>query len=277
MRHLVSAVGLALVLTGLSIHTTPARSAETFALEKLHTFITFTVARQGLTRVMGWFEKYEGEIVFDQSSVENSRLKVKIFTNSLDSAFGPREELVMGPNFLNAAGLKKLGALAEEGTITLRGIYRTTCFNTQRIAFTAGVQQNYVVDFEISGDTSDPVVRTFHDGLVFDIRPIIVGSRREIIAELRITHLEVDDPVPVVMVGGSGGLIDAAATVLVRPGPLRMHVPRQAIAKTRTTIRIPEGAGAVFTTPLRGSDRRGKRELLMIVQPKVVDLSVRGR
>lgn len=175
-------------------------------------------------------------------------------------------------HFLNEAGLKQLDDLADLGTVTLRGAYRTTCFNLQRISFTAGRQYSYVADYEIQGDGFDPVVRMIHDGLVFDIRPIIVESRREIMAEVRLTHITVDPEMPVVEVSGTAGILTGAKESQVTAGPVRVHTPRIRPRRVRTVIRIPESSAAVFTSTLPGDGPRGRRELLMVLQPRIIIL-----
>src|SRR5205814_1520861 len=50
---------------------------------------------------------------------------------------------------------------------------RLTVFNTQRANMFVARQQSYIADYEISGDSYDPTIRQFLDGVVLDVKPIV--------------------------------------------------------------------------------------------------------
>ncbi len=52
----------------------PSAAAEKFVLDKPHTQILFSVNRGGWTKISGWFEKFDGEVMFDQTDVSKSKV-----------------------------------------------------------------------------------------------------------------------------------------------------------------------------------------------------------
>ena len=64
---------------------------------------------------------------------------------------------------------------------------RLTVFNTQRASMFVARQQSYVADYEISGDSYDPVVKQFLVGVVLDVKPIVSSDRHYVTLELRPT------------------------------------------------------------------------------------------
>lgn len=80
----------------------PVTAAEVYVIDQKHTYITFIHDRMGYTNILGRFDRYEGEIVFDEENLANSSVSVTIFTDSLSTGFAPRDRDLMGPNFFNA-------------------------------------------------------------------------------------------------------------------------------------------------------------------------------
>lgn len=94
----VAAGALVVAASGLG----PVTAAEVYVLDQKHTYITFIHDRMGYTNILGRFDRYEGEIVFDEEDLANSSVSVTIFTNSLSTGYARRDEDLIGPNFFNA-------------------------------------------------------------------------------------------------------------------------------------------------------------------------------
>lgn len=95
---LVAAVAAA----GLSLTGAPAVAGDTYALDKPHTQIKFSVNRGGWTRIAGWFEKFDGLIVFDEADVTKSSVEATIDTGSINTGFARRDAHLRSPDFFNA-------------------------------------------------------------------------------------------------------------------------------------------------------------------------------
>jgi Flp pilus assembly secretin CpaC/tetratricopeptide (TPR) repeat protein len=116
---------------------------------------------------------------------------------------------------------------------------RLTVFNTQRAHMFVARQQSYVADYEISGDSYDPVIRQFLEGVVLDVKPIVSSDRRYVTLEMRPTVTE--------LVSFQTRQIDTFAvnnganvTVLVQLA-LPIQFPELAIRRVRTTATVPDG------------------------------------
>ena len=121
-------------------------------------------------------------------------------------------------------------ALAVRESQTQLMAPRLTVFNTQRAHMFVARQQSYVADYDINGDSYDPVVKQFLEGVVLDVKPIVSADRRYVTIEMRpANHAigELRDP-PVGLVHGQqrrAGEFDSAP-VVPDPVPGTGHHPR---------------------------------------------------
>jgi len=116
---------------------------------------------------------------------------------------------------------------------------RLTVFNTQRAHMFVARQQSYVADYEISGDSYDPVVRQFLVGVVLDVKPIVSSDRRYVTLELRPTVTE--------LVNFQTRQIDSFAVnsganvnIIVNLA-FPIQFPELSIRRVRTTATVPDG------------------------------------
>jgi polyisoprenoid-binding protein YceI len=111
-----------------------AQAADTYALDKPHTQIKFSVNRGGWTRVGGWFEKFSGSVNFDEADVSKSSVNATIQTESINSGFARRDKHLRSPDFFNSkefptmtfksTKVEKTGAKTGKmtGDLTLLGV-----------------------------------------------------------------------------------------------------------------------------------------------------------
>tara|TARA_B100000315_G_scaffold260478_1_gene322232 strand:- start:1636 stop:2223 length:588 start_codon:yes stop_codon:yes gene_type:complete len=132
---LIKLLSIAAVAATLSFGYQPsAKAGETFALDKPHTQIKFSVNRGGWSRVAGWFTKFDGSINFDEANVGNSSVSATIDTASLDTGFAARNKHLRSPAFFNvkefptmtfkSTKIEKTGAKTGKmtGNLTLLGV-----------------------------------------------------------------------------------------------------------------------------------------------------------
>jgi len=77
-------------------------AADTYAIDKPHTQIKFSVSRGGWTNMAGWFEKFDGTIKFDEADVTKSSVEATIDTGSINTGFKRRDAHLASPDFFNA-------------------------------------------------------------------------------------------------------------------------------------------------------------------------------
>ena len=89
------------LMLSFSFHR-PINAGELYSLDKSHTQIKFSVNRGGWTRITGWFEKFDGNINFDQENVTNSSVNAIIQTGSINTGFARRDAHLRSPDFFSS-------------------------------------------------------------------------------------------------------------------------------------------------------------------------------
>jgi len=132
--------------------------------------------------------------------------------------------------------VRALAVRENQSTLTAP---RLTVFNTQRAHMFIARQQSYVADYDISGDSYDPVIRQFLVGVVLDVKPIVSSDRRYVTLELRPTVTD--------LVNFATRQIDsfsvnngANVNVLVNLS-FPIQFPELSIRRVRTTATVPDG------------------------------------
>jgi len=116
---------------------------------------------------------------------------------------------------------------------------RLTVTNTQRAHMFIAEQQSYIADYEISGDSWDPVIRQFLQGVVFDVKPIVSADRRYITLELRPTTATLLRMPEIVIT--SWTILDGGANAVITVLDFPIQFPELQLRKVRTTVTIPDG------------------------------------
>ena len=93
-----------LCITGVA----QAQMADKYRIDKNHSEIEFSVRHMMLAKVKGNFTDFSGEIMFDESNIANSSVKVVIVTASIDTDNEGRNKHLRSPDFF---GVEK-----EDGT-----------------------------------------------------------------------------------------------------------------------------------------------------------------
>ena len=98
--RLSSFAGITTVVVALAA-TPMAAVADTFAVNKPHTIVAFTVDRLGLTKMLGSFSKVDGEFTIDRNNPVASSASLTIDTASLYTGFEARDKHLRSPDFFN--------------------------------------------------------------------------------------------------------------------------------------------------------------------------------
>ncbi len=78
-----------------------ASAADTFAVNKPHTIVAFSVDRLGLTKMFGSFSKVDGEFSVDRDNPVASSARLTIDTSSIYTGFEARDKHLKSPDFFN--------------------------------------------------------------------------------------------------------------------------------------------------------------------------------
>jgi len=134
------------------------------------------------------------------------------------------------------AFIRALAIRENQSTLTAP---RLTVFNTQRAHMFIARQQSYVADYDISGDSYDPVIRQFLVGVVLDVKPIVSSDRRYVTLELRPTVTDLFN-FATRQIDSFSVNNGANINVLVSLS-FPIQFPELSIRRVRTTATVPDG------------------------------------
>jgi polyisoprenoid-binding protein YceI len=119
-------------------------ATETYQLDPAHTNLGFKIKHLGISWVSGSFKKFEGTVVVDTDTPANSKIKVTVEANSVDTGNTKRDTHLNSPDFFDTAKFPTLsfestkltdkgqGVFEVEGNFTLHGVTKpvTITLNT---------------------------------------------------------------------------------------------------------------------------------------------------
>ena len=84
------------------IATTAASAAQTYAIDPVHTSVTFKIKHLGISNVHGRFNDVSGTLIYDSDSASNSSIEMQVKTASIDTINSQRDDDLRSPNFFDA-------------------------------------------------------------------------------------------------------------------------------------------------------------------------------
>lgn len=111
-----------------------ASAADTYHLEKTHVDLLFSISHAGFTEKHGSFRDLDATLEYDAAKPENSQVTVVVKTDSLDTAFAPRDKDVKSEKFLDVAQYPEMRFVSTkvtrepdhmlriDGDLTLHGV-----------------------------------------------------------------------------------------------------------------------------------------------------------
>jgi type II secretory pathway component GspD/PulD (secretin) len=122
-----------------------------------------------------------------------------------------------------------------------------TAANRQRVHVSVITQRAYISDYELSSggtgltvaEVADPIVETFQEGIVLDVRPTISADRKYITLDVR--------PTLATLVGGSFRQIQVnLGTVSSAAINVNIEVPQIVLQEAFTSVTLPDGGTALL-------------------------------
>lgn len=93
----------ATVAFGSTAFTQAAHAAETFAFDKAHTNILWSVNHLGLSTFYGEFQEFDGSVTYDRADPTKSSMSVTIKADSIDSDVAALDDHLKNADFFNVA------------------------------------------------------------------------------------------------------------------------------------------------------------------------------
>jgi polyisoprenoid-binding protein YceI len=139
----------------------PGYTSGTWAVDPVHSDVSFTVRHLGVSKVRGIFENFSGEIVL-ADNVADSSVTAEVDLASVDTKNQQRDDHVRSGDFLDVANYPKMtfsstgirvedDQLKLDGELSLRGVTRPITLDVEVNGFTEGPDGTPIAGFSASG------------------------------------------------------------------------------------------------------------------------------
>jgi polyisoprenoid-binding protein YceI len=123
---------------------------QAWKIDASHSGVHFSVRHMVVSKVRGRFSRLEGDIAFDESNLEASKVNVTIDAASIDTNEPKRDDHLRGPDFFDAAKFPKLTFVSTKIEKAYHG-YRVYGELSMH-----GITRPVVLDAEYLGAAKDP-------------------------------------------------------------------------------------------------------------------------
>lgn len=104
-------------------------AADTYIIDPVHTTIGFTVRHMMISNVVGEFDKFEGQIIYSPTDLDNSKVDITIKAASINTRNDHRDTHLRSPDFFDAVKFptitfvsKKITETEIVGDLTMKGV-----------------------------------------------------------------------------------------------------------------------------------------------------------
>jgi polyisoprenoid-binding protein YceI len=148
--------------TATAVQASPAVRAAaatgTWAVDKSHTDIGFTIKHLGVSKVRGHFNDFDGTVVVNGPQPEKSSVNFTIKTASIDTANARRDSHLKAPDFFDAEKYPEITFKSTRISKTKKG------FDATGLLTMRGVTKTVVLPFIVEGPLKGPG-GTLHMGI----------------------------------------------------------------------------------------------------------------
>lgn len=160
MRPFRSLCPLLLSLCLSSLGVGPARAAPVaYKIDPAHSTLQFSVAHLDVSRVIGRFDRLDGDFVYDANKIEASSTHLTVSADSVDTANAERDQHLRSSDFFDAGQFPQIQfhstavtgdatAFTLNGELTLHGVSRPISFQVKKIGEGRDPWGGYRIGFE---------------------------------------------------------------------------------------------------------------------------------
>jgi polyisoprenoid-binding protein YceI len=139
----------------------PVQAAETFALDKSHSEVTFRVRHLGVSNVSGRFNDFEGSFEIDREKPEASKVEFTIKSASIDTANEGRDKHLRSADFFDVEKYPAISFRSSKvvpagedkfnvtGSFTMRDVTREVTLPVTVVGWGKGTRGEERVGFEV--------------------------------------------------------------------------------------------------------------------------------
>ncbi|SFI50461.1 YceI family protein [Albimonas pacifica] len=161
-RHAAACLAALVLWAGAA----PCARAGTWAMDRSHSQVKFSVDHLGYSLVHGWFREFDARIELDPDAVERAAVSFTIRADSVDTAWEGRDRYLRGPDFLDAEAHPEITFTSHEvrlvasdvaditGRLTINGVTRTETLRARlnRYGPSALAGGELVAGFTVTGE-----------------------------------------------------------------------------------------------------------------------------
>jgi polyisoprenoid-binding protein YceI len=179
---------LGAVLFAVLATVMPARAADTYAVDAMHSGVTFKISHLGLCWIQGRFNKYSGDFTIDPDDAGKCSFAMTITTESVDTNNSKRDSHLRSPDFFNvkqfpaitfkSTAVKAIkDGYAVTGELSMHGVTKQVQFELlggQKAQFPPGVQRTgFTAEFPIKRSDFGVGAEQFAKALGDEVRTTI--------------------------------------------------------------------------------------------------------
>ncbi len=125
--------------------------ADTWDIDKAHSTVGFSVRHLVITKVLGEFNEFAGQVEFDGKNVESGSVSITIQMTSIDTDNQKRDNHLKGPDFFNAEEYPEMTFKSKK---VIKG--NDASFKIIGDLTMKGVSKEVALDAEFNGSLTDP-------------------------------------------------------------------------------------------------------------------------
>jgi polyisoprenoid-binding protein YceI len=136
-----------LLSAGLGLWTAalPARAADTFAVDPVHSSVVFRIKHLNLVHISGRFSQFSGTFAFDDKNPANCKLEMEVKIDSIDTANADRDKHLKADDYFDAAKFPTMTFKATSmkpsdethydvtGDLTIHGVTKPVTVKLERL------------------------------------------------------------------------------------------------------------------------------------------------
>ncbi|MEI6233931.1 MAG: hypothetical protein WCT04_12815 [Planctomycetota bacterium] len=221
----------------------------------------------GMLVVMQTAEVHKSIAALFATFREQIQMQVVVKGLLVPSATIPRE------TYFNAEALGKL--IGPNGVASVLAAPRIVCRNGQRTHVRSTRDFGHIHDFEVSGNSLDPVIRQLKEGCIFDVRPRLSHDRRSTTVELRCTltsgaEMKENRRMTLAPPMANAGNAAVSSTLEVDTSSMKQGC-------VKTTVRIPNGVWMLAGTIQNPDVNAKEKNILVLVSAEALNKETVGK
>ena len=177
-----------IVLSVLGIAAAPARAADNYTIDPMHTSVYFKISHLGLAHVFGRFNEFSGSFMIDPEDAAKCSFELTIKTESVDTNNPKRDSHLRSPDFFNAkqfatitfksTAVKQIeNGYEVTGELTMHGVTKPVKFEVmggRKAQFPRGIQRTgFTAEFIVKRSDFGVGAEQFANALGDEVRVAI--------------------------------------------------------------------------------------------------------